>query len=183
MTGVTITGGLRILGQMMSIKCLAVAMAIVGLLAAWGGPSVAQAAVPRFCRVSGAFAALNASRNDGGKAGRTRKAGVLLLLSNGESSRGRSIYARPANFSRRLAGYGAEFRIEKRKDGRWTQDPASPDGPWPRWLGRLSSGDAGRCYRFDIPSEEASGLYRFSTHLYVALGKAPVFRVATFRVR
>ena len=108
---------------------------------------------------------------------------MLLLVSNGESSPGRSIYARPANFSERLVGYGAEFGIEMRVGGGWMRDPASPDGPWPRWLGRMNGGDAGRCYRFDIPSEEPSGLYRFSTRVYIGLGKPPVFRAAKFKVQ
>lgn len=167
----------------MSSESLAVAIVVAVLIAACGVSPVAQAAVPRFCRVSGAVAALNARRNDGRKGGQNRQAGVILLVSNVARSPGEAIYARPANFSKRPAGYGAEFRIERRVAGGWMPDPASPHGPWPARRGRLNAGDAGRCYRFDIPSEETAGLYRFSTRLYVRLDKPPVFRAVRFRIQ
>ena len=110
----------------------------------------------------------------------TKQGGVSLVVSKGQVRVGAVIYARLLNFSAKTVGYGREFAIERRGRSGWTLDPASPDGPWVKSLGKLAPGSGGRCYEFHVPSTQAEGRYRFSTKI-IQTGSQAV-RTAEFRV-
>jgi hypothetical protein len=106
---------------------------------------------------------------------------IKLVVSKQEVEPGMLIQARLVNTTQRVARYGSEFKIQRYGRMGWKTDPSSPDGPWPRRLGKLSPGRAAGCYRFSVPAEQSPGRYRFLTS--VNLGSARKGRVAEFVVQ
>jgi len=89
--------------------------------------------------------------------------------------------ARLFNRGESRAGYGVALRIERRVGGRWSLDPASPKGPWPKKLGRLDPGDLSTCFRFPVPDSQPAGQYRFTVS--VQLDQKASHRSAVFQIR
>jgi len=143
---------------------------------------------PRFCLVRNAVAVHGTShfkRTSEDRASWVRDQS-MTQRGSGTARPGDSVYARLVNFGVKRTGYGLEFTIERYTAATgWFVDPASPKGPWPKVGGLLDSGSAGRCYHFDIPTEQPSGRYRFSTKIDFHLDSARplVRRTAEFLVR
>lgn len=138
---------------------------LVALLAfGLGLPSGADArGLPHFCQVPSAGAVVkNRSKGTLPSLGPgTKKA--MLLVNHSTVPSGGTVYARIANFSSVIVGFGLEFQIEERLSGSWQVDPASPPGPWPQKRGRIQPGAAGSCYVFEVPADHSPGELRFST--------------------
>lgn len=94
--------------------------------------------------------------------GPKRFKGVRLALKDRIVVAGEAIYARIENLGTVPIQYTAPFRIERLVGGTWTLDPASPTGPWPRYLGVVTPGSASRCSSFRVPAEIAPGRYRIA---------------------
>jgi hypothetical protein len=107
--------------------------------------------------------------------------GIKLVLSKEEVKPGGVVKARLVNFDEEVATYGAEFKIQRYGPAGWKTDPSSPSGPWPRYLGKLQPGKAGRCYSFSVPADQSGGRFRFST--MVGLGAKQLEKTGEFRVR
>jgi hypothetical protein len=158
---------------------MAAVVFVAGLLAVSTGSTTAAMA-PRFCQTGTAEAAF-AARIGSGATSQPR--GVVLLTSEPKTAPGKPIYARLANFGNKRAIYSREFAIERRSEGGWMLDAASPKGPWVKVAGILKAGSAGRCYRFDVPPAQPLGRYRFSTKINgAAINDAPQRRTAVFLV-
>lgn len=156
--------------------CVAVALALLA-----GSTDAAKPS--SFCHVDTAKGALSAGVIGNRRGSTYQPQGVELLVSNAQIARGESIYARLANFGEKRAFYGREFVIQRRSEGGWERDPASPKGPWVKVAGVLKPGSAGRCYRFDVPMDQPTGQYRFSTRITgPEISKAAQRRTAVFRV-
>jgi hypothetical protein len=143
----------------------------------------ASAKAPRFCRVPTAEAALALSA---GRRGMDSPRGVVYLVDKSRVAPGETVYARLANFSSSIpAAFGRAFSIERRTSSGWELDPASPDGPWPKVLGRLAPGSAARCYIFKVPATHPEGRYQFSTRVQLRAGTKRVLarRHIAFEVR
>jgi hypothetical protein len=91
------------------------------------------------------------------------------------------VQARFINTTERAALFGSEFEIQRHGRMGWKTDSSSPDGPWPRKVGKLSPGRAAGCYRFLVPAGQATGRYRFLTT--VDLGADMKRRTAEFIVQ
>lgn len=146
---------------------------------------------PRFCRGGVAEEALKASSREGLAAPK----GVVLLVDERQVRAGERAYARLANFRdpdatydrfQGAVAYDRTFAVQRwtKKSG-WEEDPGSPDGPWPKSIGRLAPGEAGKCYVFRVPAKQPVGRYRFSVHIQLKpRTKFDVaWRTADFRVK
>lgn len=144
----------------------------------WGSGSrqaLASQGPRDFCEITDADELLN-------RAGKQTPANTIkLVVSRERVEPGMLIQARLVNTTQLVARYGAEFRIQRYGRRRWTTDSSSPDGPWPRRVGKLSPNQAAGCYRFPVPAEQGPGRYRFLTS--VDVGSAKKGRVAEFRVQ
>jgi hypothetical protein len=106
---------------------------------------------------------------------------VGLVVSKREVEPEMLVQARLVNTTQHVARYGSEFKIQRYSSTGWKADSSSPDGPWPRKVGKLSPGRAAGCYRFSVPARQESGRYRFLTS--INLGSAKKGRVAEFIVQ
>lgn len=129
---------------------------------------------PRFCHVKKASVALSLS---GDQREPTKVGKAVLLASREKISAGATIYARVANFSREVVGYEPKFVIEKHHSTGWKVDPSSPSKIWPAKRGVLRPELAGRCYVFQIPSDQSRGRYRFSTTIQPQIDKSRFMRL------
>lgn len=127
-----------------------------------------------FCQLRDAEDVLNRL----GERGSVR--GIKLMVANERVVPGQALQARLLNLTRGVVLYGSEFKIQRYSKSGWKTDPSSPSGPWPRRLSKLSSGGAGRCYRFVVPAQQEAGRYRFLT--FVDSGPAKQRRIAEFFV-
>jgi hypothetical protein len=112
---------------------------------------------------------------------RTLATGVRLVVNEQQVEPGEVVKARLLNFTRDVVRSYSEFKIQWHGKEGWKTSPSSPDGPWPRRLGKLPPGDAGRCYRFSVPAEQGPGRYRFLTR--VDSGSVTKRKAAEFFVR
>ena len=64
-----------------------------------------------------------------------------------------------------IALVGEPFSVERNDGSGWVKDPASPDRFTRIRLGFLKPGRSGFCRSFQIPSDMASGHYRFSKYV------------------
>jgi hypothetical protein len=138
--------------------------------------------LPRFCRALTARTVFVVSGNKRDLPAAERHRKVVFLTNKKTVQPGGRIYARLVNFGRSIVGYGREFAIERWTSTDWELDPSSPKGPWPRVLGRINPGSAGKCYRFDVPSEQEKGFYRFSTKASIRLVRHQMRKTAKFTV-
>jgi hypothetical protein len=106
--------------------------------------------------------------------------GVALALQRKQVAPGQVIRARLVNVGEHRATYGPPHRIEHWAEGRWSLDPSSPRGPWHKVFWLLRPTQAGRCFQFAIPSEQAVGVYRFVVPAETDKGRAA--RTAIFHV-
>lgn len=106
---------------------------------------------------------------------------VKLMVSKRKVRPGMLVQARLINTTQLVARYGSEFKIQRYGRIGWTTDSSSPDGPWPRRVGKLMPDRAAGCYRFSVPTGQDPGRYRFLTS--VDLGSAKRARVAEFVVQ
>lgn len=106
---------------------------------------------------------------------------VKLIVSKPEVRPGMVIQARLINTTQFVARFGSEFKIQRYGRNGWMTDPSSPDGPWPRKVGKLMPDRAAGCYRFSVPAGQHLGRYRFLTS--VDLGSSKRGRVAEFAVQ
>jgi hypothetical protein len=106
---------------------------------------------------------------------------IKLVVSKHEVEPGMLVQARLINTMQSVVRFGSEFKIQRYGRMGWKNDSSSPDGPWPRRVGKLSPDRAAGCYRFSVPAEQAPGRYRFLTS--VDLGSAKKGRGAEFVVR
>lgn len=154
---------------------------LIAVFALSASPSAAKS--PRFCRVDKASDALSARVIGNSRASSNQLRGTQLLVSDFHVAPGEPVYARLANFGKKRAFYGREFVIQRRSGGGWERDPASPNGPWVKVAGVLKPGSAGRCYRFDVPTDQPIGQYRFSTKITgPEISNGAQHRTAIFRV-
>jgi hypothetical protein len=86
---------------------------------------------------------------------------ITLVADNEDPASCKTVQARLLNFGQETVHYGAEFVIQRHGPAGWETDPSSPVGPWPRFLGKLKPGAAGRCYGFSVPADQPIGRYRF----------------------
>lgn len=107
--------------------------------------------------------------------------GVRLVVDEQRVEPGEVVRARLLNFTRGVVRSHSEFTVQRHREESWKTDPSSPDGPWPRRLGKLSPGGAGRCYRFSVPVEQDPGRYRFLKR--VEYGSVRKWRAVEFFVR
>jgi hypothetical protein len=107
--------------------------------------------------------------------------GIKLVVNKEEVRPGDVVKARLLNFDEKVNTYGAEFKIQRYGSMSWRTDPSSPAGPWPRYLGKLRPGEAGRCYSFSVPADQDSGRYRFFTK--VRSGSKQQGKTSEFGVR
>jgi hypothetical protein len=160
------------------------AIASGALLAADASASLS---VPQFCTGSvDPNKVKSMGRPAESREGKRRQGGLLLVVSKNRVTPGSNVYARLVNNGTQLVGYGREFRIERYTATKgWFLDPNSPKGPWTRELRRLSGESAGLCYRFEVPSDQSPGRYRFSTKIHFELGtsRRAERRTAEFAVR
>lgn len=63
--------------------------------------------------------------------------------------------------------FGVDFAFERFEDEEWIEAPGSPDAFIRPRLQPLTAGQAGFCNAFEIPSEEPTGLYRFSKTVWI----------------
>ena len=154
---------------------------LIAALALSAGPSAAKS--PRFCRVDKASDALSARVIGNSRTSSSQLHGIQLLVSDFHVASGEPIYARLANFGKKRVFYGREFAVQHRSAGGWERDPASPKGPWVKVAGVLKPGSAGHCYRFDVPTNQTPGQYRFSTQITgPEISNGAQHRTAIFRV-
>jgi hypothetical protein len=154
---------------------------LAAVFALSAGSSAAKS--PRFCRVDKPSDALSAREIDSNRTSSNQLRGIQLLVSNFHVAPGEPVYARLANFGKKRAFYSREFAIQRRSGGGWERDPASPKGPWVKVAGVLKPGSAGRCYRFDVPTDQPAGQYRFSTKITgPKISNGAQHRTAIFRV-
>lgn len=100
--------------------------------------------------------------------GRDAPAGkVSLLLKSDRVKRTQVVSARIVNLSDKPASYGLAYVIERFASSAWILDPSTPDGPWPKALGRLGPSVAGRCFRFRVPEAQDLGQYRFVVYVHI----------------
>jgi hypothetical protein len=136
--------------------------------------------MPSFCRVKTASGALKFAGDDRDPLAIGKP---VLLASEGRVSTGTVIYARLANFGKETIGYGPEFFIERQTGDGWELDSSSPRGPWPKKLGILPPESAGECYVFEVPRDQSTGEYRFSTKVRARLEERETAQLgALFRV-
>ncbi|HEU4739954.1 MAG TPA: hypothetical protein VFS54_12865 [Solirubrobacterales bacterium] len=102
-------------------------------------------------------------------------------MKSGRVQAGEVVSARLLNRGEAIATYGLALRIERRVGGRWTLDPASPDGPWPKKAGKLQPGGLGVCFHFPVLEDQAEGRYRFTVS--VSADRKKMHRSALFQVR
>lgn len=123
---------------------------------------VAAKKLPRFCQGSYAGAVWgtkNLVSLDPGQTARVERVDqdqihegkVVLAVNRQVFGGGDSPTLGSSASSKNIVMYGHEFEIQRRRRDGWLVDPASPRGPWPKSLGRLAPGEAGRCYGFKIP--------------------------------
>jgi len=108
-----------------------------------------------FCRVSRAESVRAAL------VGRSR-AGIAIAAQAIRVAPSGTLLARLINRGPSRASYGAEFRIQRYVDRKWILDDSSPKAFPKRRLGLLP-GRAGRCFRYQVPANQAIGRYRLLT--------------------
>lgn len=106
---------------------------------------------------------------------------VALAMKSEVLQPGETASARLFNRGEARAGYGVGLRIERLAQGRWSLDPASPKGPWPKKLGRLDPGGLSTCFRFTVPNSQPGGRYRFTVSVH--LNRKATHRSALFLIR
>jgi hypothetical protein len=102
--------------------------------------------------------------------------GVRLALKDRVVVAGDAIYARIENLGTAPIRYTAPFRIERLVGSTWALDPASPSGPWPRYLGVVTPGSASRCSSFPVSAEIVPGRYRIAKTVGEGKGSDTVSR-------
>lgn len=148
----------------------AVAVALLLSLASVSSGSTMQ---PTFCDDSRARAVV------AGKVGPSIH-GISLGLDVKRVESGGTLYARLLNRGVERGTYGPPFRIEHFVNSRWVKDPSSPQGPWHKVIWLLPPEKAGKCYKFDVPTDLRGGKYRFGVTVKTARGRAA--RTVEFRV-
>lgn len=177
---------MRLILRIFQLRSFAIGVGVLALLLVCGPQAIASKTrpTPRFCHVDSASAAFKASAIEQSSDHATMPRGVVLLANRIEVAPGSWVFSRLGNFSEEPAGYGFQFAIERKlASGAWEVDPASPRGPWPKVLKRLSPETAGSCFAFQVPQEQPPGQYRFSTHVQVPRGASEHSRrVAEFGI-
>jgi hypothetical protein len=97
--------------------------------------------------------------------GEAAHSGVALVSEARLVAPGTIALARLLNSTSVQATFGLAYRIERFDGNAWVLDASSPNGPWPKVLGRLRPGGVSQCYRFRVPEDQTTGQYRFSTEI------------------
>lgn len=148
------------------------AASLISLMFA-GGASDALAEKPRFCRGTNIAAIKPGARGP-------LVHGISASLQSKRLEPGENLYARLINYGASRATYGPQHRIERYTDSQWTIDPASPHGPWHKVFWLLPSEKAGRCFRYMVPVDQPTGIYRFVIPVKTDRGRSG--RTVVFRV-